>query len=63
MTVEGDGTILVSLKYTRLLNWLGQLVYLGLTCVDNTRMIVNNFCYSIVFYAASKMLSAMAIIK
>lgn len=44
MTVQGDGTILVRLRHTRLLNWVGQLAYLGLISVDDTRMIVNNLC-------------------
>lgn len=63
MTVEGDGTILVPLKYVRLLNCIGQLAYLRLISMDNTRTTVNNLYCLIALNAASKMLRAMAVIK
>lgn len=63
MTVQGDGTILAPLKYTSLLNWIGRLAYLGPISVNDTRMIVNNLYCLTELFAASKVLSAMAIIK
>lgn len=63
MTVQGDGTILVPLKYTRLLNCIGQLAYLGLISIHDTRTTVNNLYCLTALNAASKMLRAMAVIK
>lgn len=63
MTVQGDSTILVPLNYTRLLKWIGQLASLGLISVANTSTIVNNLWCLTELYAASKVLSTMAIIK
>lgn len=40
--MQGDRTIPVPLKCTRLLNWTGQLAHLDVISVDNTRMIVNS---------------------
>lgn len=63
MTVQGDGAVLVPLEYTRLLNCIGQLAYLGLINIDNTRTTVNNLYFLTALNAASKMLRAMAVIK
>lgn len=63
MTVQGDGTILVPLKYMRLLNCIGQLAYLDLISVDNTRTTVNNLYCLTALNDASKMLRVMAVIK
>lgn len=63
MTVQGDGTVLVPLKCTRLLNCIGQLAYLDLISIDNIRTTVNNLHCSTELNAASKILRAMAVIK
>lgn len=46
-----------------MLNWVGQLAYLGLISVDDTRMIVNNLYFLTELFAAIKTLSAVASVR